>query len=98
MSIFKNARFEKQREEIRAVAAGLEELEVSDDMKMARNYLLMWAGELTKICLIGDRLGIIEKFRHRLFLKAKFPTFEKNAEDFFIQVRSFRAEISSQEE
>jgi hypothetical protein len=96
-------RFEKRLEEIRAVVAGLEELEVSDDMKMARNYLLIWASELEKICSCavldsGEGMSLGDRFRRRLFLKTKFPTFEKNVKDFFIQVCSFMAEISSQEE
>jgi len=74
MSIFKNARFEEQLKEIRAVVAGLEELEVSDDMKMARNFLLMWASELIKVCSYmvqdaGGGMSFGDRFRRRRFDK-----------------------------
>lgn len=96
--MFDKTLLEKKREEIRAVVAELEDLELSDDWKLARNYLFIWANELIKVCSYmvrntSGRMKIGDRFRYRGFIKANFPTFENSLEDFFAKAGSFRKNL-----
>lgn len=94
MTIIRRADLEKWQNEVRAVVAGLEELELSEDNKLGRNLLSIWGAEIIKACALAVRgidggMTIGDRFRYRGILKRTLPSLKNRIEDFFIQAESF---------